>query len=306
MRLLRTALAVGLAGGPVAHAGAQQRADSGYVFHVSEPAFPPGSGPVVLVDEAHGNFHTLGGRYAPFGAVLAADGFVVRPHRGPFEAGSLEGASVLVIANALHEDNAENWALPTPSAFPESEIAAVADWVAGGGALFLIADHMPFPGAAAALAAAFGVTFNNGFAVDPDDWSPLRFDRESGTLLDTPVTAGRKPSEAVDHVVSFTGQAFTVPGTAVPVLRLPAGFVTLTPEIAWQFDEETPREPVEGWSQGALVRHGRGRVAIFGEAAMFTAQRADGRSTGLAHPGADQNARFLLNILHWLAGPIGG
>jgi len=31
------------------------------------PAFAPGRGPRVMIDEAHDNFHTAGGRFRPFG-----------------------------------------------------------------------------------------------------------------------------------------------------------------------------------------------------------------------------------------------
>ena len=46
---------------------------------------------------------------------------------------------------------------------------AVRDWVKGGGSLLLIADHMPFPGAAGTLASAFGVRFRaSGYSL----WVP--------------------------------------------------------------------------------------------------------------------------------------
>jgi hypothetical protein len=78
------------------------------------------------------------------------------------------------------------------------------------------------------------------------------------------------------------------------------------PAVAWEFDEETQIVPVHGWFQGAVAKVGAGRVAVFGEAAMFTAQWA-GRGTGwfgLRSPGAEQNQQFLLNVAHWLSGLI--
>lgn len=54
------------------------------------------------------------------------------------------------------------------------------------------------------------------------------------------------------------------------------------------------------------MRVGNGRVAVFGEAAMFIAQTwvQDGlvRRMGMNHPEAPENARFVLNVLHWLTG----
>ena len=81
---------------------------------------------------------------------------------------SLAEAQVLVIANSLAEANVKKWKLPTPSAFGDDEVAAIVEWVEGGGSLLLIADHMPFPGATADLAEAFGIFFSNGFALPTD------------------------------------------------------------------------------------------------------------------------------------------
>lgn len=47
---------------------------------------------------------------------------------------------------------------------------------------------------------------------------------------------------------------------------------------------------------------GRGRVALFGEAAMFTAQRAgpERAPVGMNAPAAAQNAQLALNLVRWL------
>jgi hypothetical protein len=60
----------------------------------------------------------------------------------------------------------------------------------------------------------------------------------------------------------------------------------------------------DGLLQGAAFAFGRGRVAIFGEAGMFTAQRkgVDRVPMGFNDPAASQNPQFILNVLHWLAG----
>ena len=149
-----TALAVLAGTGRVQPAAAQQLGDTTLAPVVESPAFPMGDGPRVALDEAHFNFHTLDGRYAPFARLLRADGFVVEPMRGPFSEESLSDVDLLVIANALHPRNEQDWSLPNPSAFTPDEVAAVREWVEGGGALLLIADHMPFPGAAASIAAS--------------------------------------------------------------------------------------------------------------------------------------------------------
>lgn len=63
-----------------------------------------------------------------------------------------------------------------------------------------------------------------------------------------------------------------------------------------------PSLPLAGLSQGAILELGQGRVALFGEAAMFTAQLAGPKNEpmGMNAPGAKQNYQFVLNLMHWL------
>ena len=288
----------------VAPARAQQVTDTAFAPPIAAPAFAQGRGPVVAIDEAHGNFHTATGRYLAFANLARRDGFVVRAAADKFSAAALREIRVLVIANALHPRNASgNWTLPTPSAFTPEEIAAVAAWVREGGALLLIADHMPFPGAADPLAAAFGFTFSNGYTQDATGRSRLTFQRGAiPALADHAVTRGRSAVERIDAAVNFTGSAFRCPPEAVSLLTLPKGAVSLECKVAARFEPDTPRVDVSGWSQGAVRSFGRGRVAIFGEAAMFSAQLAgpDKRPMGMNDPAAKQNPQFLLNVLRWL------
>jgi hypothetical protein len=288
--------------------GGPQVADTAFDPPLPQPAFPRDKGPLVFLDEGHFNFHTLAGRYAPFARLLRRDGFVLRPLKAPWTEAALAPAKVLVVANAIAERNARgDWSLPTPSAFTEKEIEAIRDWVAGGGALFLIADHMPFPGANAALAEVFGIRFNNGFATDSTcDAAEFVFRRADGSLADDPVTMGRQRLEQIDSVRTFTGQAFRVGGDARPLLKLAKGAVVLMPVKAWEFSDSTPRLPADGMLQGAVLVHGKGRVAVFGEAAMFSAQvsGAQRRQMGMNAPAAVQNPQFLLNVMHWLVGML--
>ncbi|MBK9492350.1 MAG: DUF4350 domain-containing protein [Haliscomenobacter sp.] len=102
-------------------------------------------GPIVCIDAAHQNFHTPDNRFYAFAKLLRADGYVVKAFEQTFSAESLKQCQILVISNPLNQINAGgNWRLPTPSAFTSAEIQAVKTWVANGGKLFLIADHMPF------------------------------------------------------------------------------------------------------------------------------------------------------------------
>lgn len=286
-----------------APAAAQQVPDREYRPAIAKPEYAQGAGPVVCVDEAHHNFHTLAERFWAFGELLRQDGFKVVPNTSTFNDAALKLCAVLVISNAQpSEAEWDQYPYPTPSAFTDAEIAAVHRWVEKGGALLLIADHMPLAGAAARLAAAFDVDFMDGFAMrDPQSRDPDIFRTADRTLRDHVIVRGRNAPDSVSSIRTFTGQAFRAPH-AMPLLVIPAGYVGLMPRKAWQFAADTRRVAIEGWLQGAAQAVGKGRAAFFGEAAMFSAQLAgpDKQPMGMNAPGAEANFRFTLNLLHWL------
>jgi hypothetical protein len=268
----------------------------------------------VCVDEGHSNFHTLEDRFWAFGELLRRDGYLVRASAAKLTPDALKQCKILVISNAGPGGNDRDARpYPTPSAFTEEEILVVRQWVRDGGALLLIADHMPMAGAAQKLAAAFEVKFNDGFAVEQHADAagrkaafakPTLFRLEDRTLRPHAIVQGRSPSESVTSVRTFTGQAFQAPDAAQPLLVLPQSFLSLMPTRPWQFGPETRTIPVGGWLQGAVLSFGSGRAAFFGEAAMFTAQIAgpDRKPMGMNAPMAEQNAQFVLNLMHWLSG----
>ncbi len=274
---------------------AQQAPDTSFAPPIERPAFALGAGPVVLIDEAHYNFHTATGRYLPFAQLLRRDGYVVRGSTAKFTQESLNRGKLLVISNALNERNRENWSPPNPSAFTVQEIAAVRKWVENGGSLFLIADHMPFAGAAEELGKSFGVRFLSGYAVVPDRDGILYFRKSDGTLRDDAITNG------IAQVTTFTGSSFEVDAPeARPLL-------VLGPKVVSMNGQNDPKPiPVAGHLQGAVMQFGRGRVAVFGEAAMFSAQLAGPtkRPMGMNAPDAKENVPFLLNLIHWLTGRL--
>lgn len=290
-----------------AHSVSQQ-ADLAFEPPIPSPAYDVGLGPTVLIDDGHFNFHTADGRYAPFAKLLRRDGYVVGSLSEPASAQSLVPANIYVIANAIAESDQKGWKLPSETAFTTNEIESIRAWVEAGGSLLLIADHMPFPGAVEDLAAAFDILFTNGFLYDAEDKSTLEFTPETG-LGSHPITEGRTPEESIDSVRTFTGQAFRVERGHSPLLTVPAGSRLKLPVEAWEFKETTPHIPAGGMLQGAVFLYGKGRVAVFGEAAMFTAQKVT-RDDGIFHVGmnredAVQNPQFLLNVVHWLSGLIG-
>lgn len=283
---------------------AQQVPYLDYNPSIVSPAYKNDSGPLVGIDEAHTNFHTATGRYAAFANLAMRDGYRITRVEKVFSKEQLDFLDILVIANPIHGSNDRNWKLPTPSAYTHEEIEAVKTWVEQGGSLFLILDHMPFPGGGGKLAEAFGFKFSNGFAYlgnslgsEPDEFAP------GSGLLDCVITQGRNESERVTKMVTFTGSAFLPPAEAIQVLVFPDKSVSKEPKEAWKFVDGTKEIDISGWCQGAVMKVGNGRIAVFGEAASFTAQLAGSqkRRMGMAAEHADQNYQMALNIMHWLS-----
>jgi hypothetical protein len=290
-------------------ARAQQTADDDFDARVARPAYVDAH-PTVAIDEAHANFHTAAGRYKPLADLLSGDGYRVVRGTAPFARAGLAGVAVLIVANAGVGD---------APAFTERECDAVRDWVRGGGALLLIADHSPYGAAAAGLAARFGVDMGKGFAFDTtsSDGHPtvLVFSRDNGLLGDHPVMRGRGAGEEVRRVVAFTGQSLGVPAGATAILRLGAHAreaptrEDVAAALAADAASGGRARAVAGRAQGVVFPFGKGRVAVFGEAAMFSAQvvrftdggRPEEFRMGMNVPGNDDR-QLALNVLHWLSG----
>lgn len=288
-------------------AGAQAVPDTTYKPPITNPTYEYGTGPLVMIDEAHYNYHTAGGRYLPFAELLRRDGYRVEPFTEQFTEESLAECDILVIANALDVSSVDDWSAPSPGAFTILEAGRVQQWVKAGGSLLLIFDHMPFPGAALEMAKAFKLRTRNSFVMDTLNAGPSVFRRSDGTLLDHPITNGRDSTERIDSVASFTGTAyFAKTDYFQPLMVMDSQFVHFMPREAWEFDANTPTAPARGWYQGGVLELQEGRVAVFGEAAMFTAQVApeENRKAGMNCPIAGQNAQFLLNVMRWLSRKI--
>ena len=281
---------------------AQQQPDPEFNSVVENPVYKK-DGPRVAFDEAHHNFHTTEGRYKPFVDLLMNDGYRVVRNRQPFTKASLSSFKVLVISNALgaEEDDDEG---ADSSAFTDAEIQAVHDWVRGGGALLLIADHAPFGGAAAALAGKFGVDMSKGYTFDKDNsvagsTSHLIFSRENKLLASHPITEGRNENEKVNLLRSFTGQSLKGPEESIAILKLSDG-ATDSPA----FNSQTST-PAAGRAQAVAFKFGKGRVVVQAEAAMLSAQVSgpEMRRMGMNVPGND-NRQYALNLMHWLSGVL--
>jgi hypothetical protein len=261
-----------------------------------------GKGPVIYIDETHNNWHTASGLYTTFANILKKDGYNIKPFTDKFTIQTLQKVKILVISNALNTKNIDNWEQPVLPAYDDSEIQNINTWVNNGGSLFLIADHMPFSSASKSLASTFGFTFSDGFAKDKLRGNSDLFSRQKNMLLDNEITKGSNPSEYIDSIVTFTGQAFNIPDSAKSILNFNDDYVQYSPQVAWEFKNCKP-ENITGFSQGAFMNYGKGRIVIFGEAAMFSGQLGAGLSwvkIGLNSSKAKNNYKLLLNIVHWL------
>ena len=123
--------------------GAQQVRDTAFrPPPIEKPAYRPGKGPVVLIDEGHFNASTATERYLPLAELLRQDGYVVKSSPGRFTAGALHGTKVLVIAlfgstvraalASLNGKKENDKTTPQFSAFTPEEVAVVRDWVKKG------------------------------------------------------------------------------------------------------------------------------------------------------------------------------
>ncbi len=257
----------------------------------------------VYIDEAHNNFHTKDNRFKPFANVLNQVGFKVKGFNDKFSKESLERIKVLVISNALIENARGPFVVPTPSAFSKEEIKAVKSWVKKGGSLFLIADHMPFAGASEKLAKAFGFTFYDSFLFDENRRGIFDFTNKNSLLGNHKIINGAEEYEKIESIKIFTGQAFKIPNKAISILKTNEKMRVHLPDTMWRFSEKTKHFSAKGLSQGAIMKYGKGKIAFFGEAAMFTAQLA-GRNrfkVGMNAEGAEDNYKLLLNIMTWLS-----
>jgi hypothetical protein len=261
----------------------EQRTDLRADVTVAAPRWSEGRGPRLVIDGGHGNYHTAGGRFAPFAALLRNDGMRVEGTTAPFTDEALAAVDILVIANATHPEDR--------SAFTAAEIAAVTRFVSNGGSVLLIVDHIPYPAAAADLGSELGFDLRNVFA--EDDGSG-QFTRTNGGLTDDPLLEG------ISRVRTFAGSAFSVTTAgARPLLRLGDRWTIQTMEGSGL----STKAPAAGLLQGALAVMGDGRIAVFGEAGMFTAQIQGPWNSrmGFNAKDAKQNRDLILRVVHWLA-----
>jgi ketosteroid isomerase-like protein len=265
--------------------------DTSHFYTFFHPLFQTSTKPKILIDGQHNNFHQKAGRYAPLNNILEEAGFQTDINTKNFEdLSELQNIDILVIANAIHQKNLGNWNNPTHSGFSKKEIANIQTWVKNGGSLLLIADHMPFAGAAADLATSFDITLLNGFTGIQQTWPPNSF-----SVKETNQHEVYKKYFYTDSVATFTGSAVKFPDKKYSILHFNATDSIYLCDTAWVFNKNTNVIPLKDYSQGGMMPFGRGKVAVFCEAAMFTAQISNGTKVGFSAPSAKGNLHFILN-----------
>ncbi len=290
----------------------RQKADPNFDVSVKNTAYRDQK-PKVLFDEAHRNIHTMDGLYQPFSKLISNDGYDVLPNEEQFVPTVLDGIDILVIANALGANDAND-----QSAFTDEECEIVRNWVWEGGSLLLITDHAPTGSAAQNLASRFDVEMSKGLVEDSvnydegsGDTSQLFFTRENNLMAEHPILKGRDATETVHSVMTFTGQSLSCSTDCVMLLRLGDSAMNRPADIVVDKSGGDTRvlitygeaSSAQGYAQAVAIEHGKGRVVILGEAAMLTAQLdgKTGKPFGMNVPGID-NKQFALNIMHWLSG----
>ena len=275
--------------------------------YIPENAFNKKSKKQMLIDGAHYNFHDINGTYEVLAGMLRKSGFHVTGQTMPFSEKNLRPFDILVIANPLADRmdsltkraqrNKEpyRWSsVATQSAYTESEISAIKNWVNNGGSLLLILDHAPIGKSGGSLAEAFGVEARNVGTYDTLSLDPkvdtangarnILFTRSNGLIGNHPIT------KSVDSVTTYTGLSLLGPPGSSALLKLPSTAY----DRDWLSETRQFRNrSATGRTQGIAFEYGNGRVVVMGEAAEFRPAFLSRSERG--------NWHFLLDILKWLA-----
>lgn len=281
---------------------------------VANPAYVDAAErPRVLIDEAHFNMQTPTGSYAAFVELLRNDGYEVTVNVEAFDSVELANFDVLVVVSPQpFQDSLVRWSDPVIThtswmnpALTELECDSVAEWVDRGGALLLITGHPPQSFWSAPLAGRFGVDVHNSYAADSINsdlasetiprgaW--VLFSRETGLLVDHPITNGRGERERVRKIRGNGGASLSGPPGSTAFMKLgDSAYEWIFHDFAFWDDARYTVVSAPGRAQGVALRHGAGRVVVLGPSALFF-------ETYMARPGMDYS-RLALNVMHWLSG----
>ncbi len=282
--------------------------DKKFKYKPSLATYGKNKGPIVYFDEAHLTNMSMNGHYKPLASLLSKDGYQVKPYYQRFSEAGLKTGNILVMANPYGQ-SVNGWKVDSAQALITEEVTALKNWVSNGGKLLLIMDHMPYPGRADNIAKAFGFTFWDCHVMPRDSSAGevgQLFNRELKTLSKHAITEGRNSNEEVEQIATFAGSCMEIPSQAKSIINLNENYEAVFSHGAFNFEESDYRKSANGLSQGAVMDYGKGKIAIFCDADMFTARKSKSANTniGMNYKYANENPKFVLNIFHWLDGFI--
>jgi hypothetical protein len=290
--------------------GAQQINDSLFNTTVAHPAYQ-NRRPRVLIDAAHFNlFSTTTNRIEPLTKLLEADGYEVDTANSRFTRDLLFKHQVLVILTAVGASPQSDSTYF--SAFTESEIEILYNWIRNGGSLLFGIDHSPYNYAGEKLLKRLGVAIQFGVIEDSvysegglekgpgDRRETLVFSRENRLLRNHPIIAGRSPAEALKKVAISSGQSIKPPKGGSVLFQLSPNAYNAGVESSTAY-----RKPIGAYNASAVAFPlGNGRVVITADCSMWTAQLLKSGDKwiefGMAREDLD-NRQFALNVMHWLS-----
>ncbi|KAA9035500.1 hypothetical protein FW778_21310 [Ginsengibacter hankyongi] len=287
----------------------QQINDSSFNTNLLKPAYL-NKHPSVLIDAAHYNaFFTLN-RIQPFCKLIYADGYNVDTIGRRFNSRMLSNYDIVVIFTAQggpdESDSAEF------SAFSDSEIEALINWIKKGGSLLFGVDHSPFNYAGLKLLTNLGIGLSFGRIEDsvfseggiengPDGRrGTLIFSRQNELLGNHVITSGRNYQEQINKVITDGGQALKPPKGSITLFR-----ISNTAYNGGIGNSDSYRMPVGVYNAQAIAfTLGNGRAVITADCSMWTAQLVKFNNKwvkyGMSRTDTD-NRQFALNVMHWLS-----
>lgn len=306
--------------------------DDAYSPRLKTPAYQK-DGPVVLLDEAHGNpqFDKA------FAKLVSSDGYQVAISKNEITFDALSKAKILVIMNP-GVFVSWKWIQNPQPLFSDREASAIRDWVASGGSL-LFASSSSKREAGDMLLNYLGVELMSTYIVDRELELPRRVDQTSSVrkafsaenklLVDTSIINGRSESERVTAVLFDTaGGIHKAPANASTLIHYSDKALLLprdallekqTAEAAHELQSSsktetqpqstplTTRIPVPGIPVAVAFPLGKGRVVVIANSSALSSVtrkfvirgQAESDTVGL---GEGDNEKFTINVVHWLDG----
>lgn len=305
--IILTALAQSCSTQPVTgiHTGPQYKGDTDFIAKAKNPTFKDFR-PTVCFDEGHNNLAVHKGFYKPVLDLVESDGYIVIHKNESFTKSSLKDCSILYISAVLgYPDYKKNKELARKSAFADTEILAITNWVKNGGSLLLMTDHKPMGSAAGKLLAEFEVFGSDVNVRNPKNPIPpflgegIFFISEQQMNLNSAIVKGRTADEQLKKIYFFYGQALKGPKDADAFLTIGEGAV-----IGGLYNDKV-LDAKEFPAAALALKVKKGRLVVFGDATVFTSKMDlwINEPTGINRPGSD-NIQMALNVFHWLSGVL--